>query len=74
MVSKESSGAVLMKFTAMYTKTATDHVTKMALGMAIAQYLQRARDAAAKMISKTGWCLRTGMPLRREYYWNCRHF
>lgn len=44
MVSKESSGAVLMKFTATYTKTATDHVTKMALGMAIAQYLQRERD------------------------------
>lgn len=40
MVSKESSGAVLMKFTAMYTKTATDHVTKTALGMATAQYLQ----------------------------------
>lgn len=39
MVSNESNGAVLMKLTAMYTRTATEAVTKVALGMAIAQYL-----------------------------------
>lgn len=39
IVSKESKGAVLMKFTAMYTRMMTVPVTKMALGMAIAQYL-----------------------------------
>lgn len=40
MVSKESRGAVLIKLTAIYTNTATVHVTKTALGMAIAQYLE----------------------------------
>lgn len=39
MVSKESSGAVLMKFTAMYARMVTEAVTKIALGMAMAQYL-----------------------------------
>lgn len=39
IVSNESRGAVLMKLTAMYTSTATVAVTKMALGIAIAQYL-----------------------------------
>lgn len=47
MVSKESSGAVVMKLTAMYTKTATDQVTKTALGIAIAQYLQRSHGTHA---------------------------
>lgn len=43
MVSKESRGAVLMKLTDMYTRTATVAVTNTALGMAMAQYLTEAR-------------------------------
>lgn len=43
MVSKESSGAVLMKLTAMYTRMAIEAATNMALGIAIAQYLPQQR-------------------------------
>lgn len=64
MVSKESSGAVLMKLTAMYARMATEAVTKIALGMAMAQYLSCDRPCVTLWVEvwapNTNYCVTGG--------------